>query len=65
MKRLRFILLFLSGLVLIVLWASRPHRAEPEAYAEAMREPGVVITQREGFIIIRPVGKVATTGLLF
>ena len=48
-----------------VLWALDTYKAEPIAEASALNDPGVVISERDGFLVIRPSAPPSTVGLLF
>ncbi|MBR1086661.1 alpha/beta fold hydrolase [Bradyrhizobium manausense] len=48
-----------------VVWALDTYKAEPIAEASALNDPGVVIGERDGFLVIRPSTVPSAIGLLF
>ncbi|RXH14683.1 alpha/beta fold hydrolase [Bradyrhizobium guangzhouense] len=48
-----------------VSWALDSYKAEPIAQAGALNDPGVVISERDGFLVVRPSAAPSAIGLLF
>jgi hypothetical protein len=48
-----------------VAWALDAYRADPLAQARALHDPRVVISELDGFLVIRPTAAPSTIGLLF
>jgi hypothetical protein len=48
-----------------IAWALDAHRADPIEQASALKDPRVVISEHDGFLVIRPSAAPSAIGLLF